>query len=40
MGLTIGSFGTSLVVTVFVTVLVMNAVNFIDGLDGLVPAWF
>lgn len=35
-GLTIGSFGTSLVVTVFVTVLVMNAVNFIDGLDGLV----
>lgn len=35
-GLTIGSFGTSLVVTVFLTVLVMNAVNFIDGLDGLV----
>lgn len=35
-GLTIGSFGTSLFVTVFVTVLVMNAVNFIDGLDGLV----
>lgn len=35
-GLTIGSFGTSLIVTVFVTVLVMNAVNFIDGLDGLV----
>ena len=35
-GLTIGSFGTSIVVTVFVTVLVMNAVNFIDGLDGLV----
>ncbi len=35
-GLTIGSFGTSLVVTVFITVLVMNAVNFIDGLDGLV----
>ena len=35
-GLTIGSFGTSLVVSVFLTVLVMNAVNFIDGLDGLV----
>ncbi|MEY4293611.1 MAG: hypothetical protein RIR29_261 [Actinomycetota bacterium] len=35
-GLTIGSFGTSLVATVFLTVLVMNAVNFIDGLDGLV----
>ncbi len=35
-GLTIGSFGTSLLVTVFLTVLVMNAVNFIDGLDGLV----
>jgi len=35
-GLTIGSFGVSLVVTVFITVLVMNAVNFIDGLDGLV----
>lgn len=35
-GITIGSFGTSLIVTVFVTVLVMNAVNFIDGLDGLV----
>lgn len=35
-GLTVGSFGTSLIVTVFVTVLVMNAVNFIDGLDGLV----
>ena len=35
-GLTIGSFGTSLVATVFITVLVMNAVNFIDGLDGLV----
>ena len=35
-GLTIGSFGTSLIVTVFITVLVMNAVNFIDGLDGLV----
>ena len=35
-GLTIGSFGMSLVVTVFLTVTVMNAVNFIDGLDGLV----
>ncbi|MFM6962740.1 MAG: glycosyltransferase family 4 protein [Micrococcales bacterium] len=35
-GLTVGSFGMSLVVTVFLTVLVMNAVNFIDGLDGLV----
>ena len=35
-GLTIGSFGTSLIFTVFLTVLVMNAVNFIDGLDGLV----
>jgi UDP-GlcNAc:undecaprenyl-phosphate GlcNAc-1-phosphate transferase len=35
-GITIGSFGISFVVTVFLTVLVMNAVNFIDGLDGLV----
>jgi UDP-GlcNAc:undecaprenyl-phosphate/decaprenyl-phosphate GlcNAc-1-phosphate transferase len=35
-GLTIASFGVSIVVTIFVTVLVMNAVNFIDGLDGLV----
>jgi UDP-GlcNAc:undecaprenyl-phosphate GlcNAc-1-phosphate transferase len=35
-GLTIGSFGISLIATVFVTVLIMNAVNFIDGLDGLV----
>ena len=35
-GITIGSFGTSFIVTVFLTVLVMNAVNFIDGLDGLV----
>jgi len=35
-GLVIGSFGVSLVVTIFLTVLVMNAVNFIDGLDGLV----
>lgn len=35
-GLVIGSFGVSLLVSIFVTVLVMNAVNFIDGLDGLV----
>lgn len=35
-GITIGSLGISFVVTVFLTVLVMNAVNFIDGLDGLV----
>jgi UDP-GlcNAc:undecaprenyl-phosphate GlcNAc-1-phosphate transferase len=34
-GLTVGSFGVSLAITVFVVVLVMNAVNFIDGLDGL-----
>jgi UDP-GlcNAc:undecaprenyl-phosphate/decaprenyl-phosphate GlcNAc-1-phosphate transferase len=35
-GLVIGSYGISIVVTIFVTVMVMNAVNFIDGLDGLV----
>ena len=35
-GLVIGSYGVSIVVTIFVTVLVINAVNFIDGLDGLV----
>ena len=35
-GLSIGSLGMSLVVTIFLTVLVMNALNFIDGLDGLV----
>lgn len=35
-GLTVGSFGVSFVVTVFIAVLIMNAVNFIDGLDGLV----
>jgi UDP-GlcNAc:undecaprenyl-phosphate GlcNAc-1-phosphate transferase len=35
-GITIGSFGLSFVVSVFLTVLIMNAVNFIDGLDGLV----
>ncbi|MEK9987703.1 MAG: MraY family glycosyltransferase [Aquiluna sp.] len=34
-GITVGSFGVSLAITVFVVVLVMNAVNFIDGLDGL-----
>lgn len=35
-GVTVGSFGLSFIATVFLTVLVMNAVNFIDGLDGLV----
>jgi len=35
-GITVGSFGVSFVVTVFLAVLIMNAVNFIDGLDGLV----
>ena len=35
-GLTIGRFGISFIATVFLAVLVMNAVNFIDGLDGLV----
>jgi UDP-GlcNAc:undecaprenyl-phosphate GlcNAc-1-phosphate transferase len=35
-GITIGSFGLSFIATIFLTVLVMNAVNFIDGLDGLV----
>jgi len=34
-GLTIGSPRLSLFITVFVIVLVMNAVNFVDGLDGL-----
>ncbi|WP_333811724.1 MraY family glycosyltransferase [Timonella senegalensis] len=34
-GLTIGSPRLSLFLTVFVIVLVMNAVNFVDGLDGL-----
>jgi UDP-GlcNAc:undecaprenyl-phosphate GlcNAc-1-phosphate transferase len=34
-GLTVGSFAVSFAVTVFVIVLIMNAVNFIDGLDGL-----
>ena len=35
-GITVGSFGVSFVLTVFLAVLIMNAVNFIDGLDGLV----
>ncbi len=35
-GITVGSFGVSFVVTIFLAVLIMNAVNFIDGLDGLV----
>ena len=35
-GVTIASFGMSFVVSAFLIVLVMNAVNFIDGLDGLV----
>jgi UDP-GlcNAc:undecaprenyl-phosphate GlcNAc-1-phosphate transferase len=35
-GITVGSFGVSFIVTVFLAVLIMNAVNFIDGLDGLV----
>jgi UDP-GlcNAc:undecaprenyl-phosphate GlcNAc-1-phosphate transferase len=35
-GLVIGSYVVSMIVTIFITVLVMNAVNFIDGLDGLV----
>lgn len=34
-GLTIGSSRLSLFVTVFVVVAIINAVNFIDGLDGL-----
>ncbi|MGX5697047.1 MraY family glycosyltransferase [Agromyces soli] len=35
-GITVGSSWMSAIVTVFAIVLVMNAVNFIDGLDGLV----
>lgn len=35
-GLTVGSAWMSLALTVFAIVFVMNAVNFIDGLDGLV----
>ena len=35
-GLTVGSSWVSFTLTVFAIVLVMNAINFIDGLDGLV----
>jgi UDP-GlcNAc:undecaprenyl-phosphate GlcNAc-1-phosphate transferase len=35
-GLAIGSGSMSLVISLFAVVLVMNAINFIDGLDGLV----
>ncbi|MFI8594682.1 MraY family glycosyltransferase [Microbacterium sp. NPDC078428] len=35
-GLTVGSSWVSFTLTVFAIVVVMNAVNFIDGLDGLV----
>ncbi|MGW9631566.1 MraY family glycosyltransferase [Agromyces sp. NPDC055520] len=35
-GITVGSSWMFAIITVFVIVLVMNAVNFIDGLDGLV----
>lgn len=35
-GITVGSSWMSATITVFAIVLVMNAVNFIDGLDGLV----
>ena len=35
-GLVIGSYAVSMIITIFLTVLIMNAVNFIDGLDGLV----
>ena len=35
-GLTVGSGSVSFTLTVFSIVIVMNAVNFIDGLDGLV----
>ncbi|WP_345802013.1 MraY family glycosyltransferase [Microbacterium sp. AZCO] len=35
-GLTVGSGWVSFTLTVFAIVVVMNAVNFIDGLDGLV----
>ncbi|MCS4274900.1 UDP-GlcNAc:undecaprenyl-phosphate GlcNAc-1-phosphate transferase [Mycetocola sp. BIGb0189] len=35
-GLTVGSSQASFVLTTFTLVLIMNAVNFIDGLDGLV----
>ncbi|BDV30154.1 MraY family glycosyltransferase [Microbacterium terricola] len=35
-GIAVGSSTLSIVLTVFAIVIVMNAVNFIDGLDGLV----
>ncbi|MFC6357401.1 MraY family glycosyltransferase [Luethyella okanaganae] len=35
-GITVGSSWMSVLITVFAIVLVMNAINFIDGLDGLV----
>jgi UDP-GlcNAc:undecaprenyl-phosphate GlcNAc-1-phosphate transferase len=35
-GLTVGSTWMSLAITIFGVVAVMNAINFIDGLDGLV----
>ena len=35
-GITVGSSWMSALITVFALVLVMNAMNFIDGLDGLV----
>lgn len=35
MGLTVGSARLSAVVTIFVVVAIINAVNFVDGLDGL-----
>jgi UDP-GlcNAc:undecaprenyl-phosphate GlcNAc-1-phosphate transferase len=35
-GITIGSGVYSLIISLFAVVLVMNAINFIDGLDGLV----
>ncbi|GAA5039480.1 MraY family glycosyltransferase [Microbacterium fluvii] len=35
-GIAVGSSTVSIVLTVFAIVIVMNAVNFIDGLDGLV----
>lgn len=35
-GMTVGSSWMSLILTMFAIVVVMNAVNFIDGLDGLV----
>lgn len=35
-GLTVGSSWMSVTMTIFAIVLVMNAINFIDGLDGLV----